>query len=145
MSAVTWESLPVPSPGPSGVGRPGRSHLRLVPPLAHATSLRLTRRGRLVRSAALLALATGLVGTVGVARAAGPSVLPQPQRAVVVQAGDSLWQIASEELPGMPVADAVARIQLANDMSTAQIRVGAFNRPQTWIEDLIRDYQLVES
>lgn len=133
MSAVTWESFPVvspavspvASPGTSGARRPGRrGHLRLVPPAAPSAPLRLTRRARLVRTTALLTLAAGLVASVGVARAAGPTGLPQAPRAVVVHAGESLWQIASAELPGMPVADAVARIQLANGMSTGQIRAG---------------------
>lgn len=125
MSAVTWESFPVAPPGASGARRPGqRDHLRLVPPVAPGATMRLTRRGRLVRTGALLALASGLVATVGVARAAGPAEIPQPPKAVVVQAGESLWQIARAELPGMPAADAVARIQLANGMSTAQVRAG---------------------
>ena len=43
---------------------------------------------------------------------------------VVVQPGDTLSEIAAAELSGVSVADGVARLQLANNLSSPQIEAG---------------------
>ncbi len=107
-----------------------RAHLVLVPTgpdagragAAAATEppLRLTRVGRLV-IAVVIATAVALlgVGLAGQLATAGAAL-----RAVTVVSGDTLSDIAARELPGLPVADGVIEIQLANGLSTARISAG---------------------
>jgi LysM repeat protein len=44
--------------------------------------------------------------------------------AVTVGAGQTLSEIAVRELPGMPVANAVAELQLANNLPTNHVHAG---------------------
>lgn len=113
-------------------GRPGEMPGDMVPPLRPATqesvpaggrrARRLTRRGRLaltlgttVAVALATALAVGLLGPAGAA--------PE-QQTVVVEQGQTLSQVAAEELPGLPLDRAVVEIQLANRLSTSQVAAG---------------------
>lgn len=108
-----------------------RAHLVLVPTgpdavraarAARATEppLRLTRLGRLVIAlviaAAIAVLGVGLAGQLATASSA--------PRAVTVVAGDTLSEIAARELPGLPIADGVIEIQLANGLSSSQVSAG---------------------
>ena len=43
---------------------------------------------------------------------------------MTVSSGDTLSEIAARELPGLPIAEGVIEIQLANGLSTAQISAG---------------------
>ena len=108
-----------------------RAHLVLVPTgpdavraarAARATQppLRLTRLGRLVIAlvvaTAIAVLGVGLAGQLATASSA--------PRAVTVVAGDTLSEIAARELPGLPIADGVIEIQLANGLSSSQVSAG---------------------
>ena len=114
---------PVGSPAPHGVPA-------AVPPTqlrrASTTSgpLRLTRRGRrLVRTAVVtLALLVALVAAVvaGVpAVSAGDTPAVPATASVVVQPGQTLWQVAREVAPGADVRDTLARIRELNGLSGA--------------------------
>jgi hypothetical protein len=123
-AAVAWDVTAVPAPAPL---RP-RRHLVAVPegvlahprPSAPVGRLRLTRAGRLTIT--LTALAVLVVVTL--------ALLPRPSTATVidhattVRTGQTLSGIAASELPQLPVADAVARIQVANNLTTADVHAG---------------------
>ena len=108
-----------------------RAHLVLVPTgpdavraarAARATQppLRLTRLGRLVIA---LVIATA-IAMLGVGLAGQLATASSAPRAVTVSSGDTLSEIAARELPGLPIAEGVIELQLANGLSTAQISAG---------------------
>ena len=119
-AAVAWELAPTPGRMPSRTVRP---QLRLVGPgeRAFVPDTRLTRRGRLlitlVVTAAAMALAVGIATSVSAAA-------PQIDHATTAFAGQTLSEVAAAQLPGLPINEAVARIQLANDMNTSQVHAG---------------------
>lgn len=129
MSAVAWTDVLAPGRVPTypAAGR-RRRHLVLVPggrnEAQEPVSLRITRRGRL--------LLTGLVATAILALAlamltpTAPSVAVSGTAAatVVVGPGQTLSEIAATHLPGGSVADGVARIRIANNLSSAQVSAG---------------------
>ena len=82
---------------------------------------RFTRRGRLVitllATVAVAILAVGLATTVDAAA-------PQIDHATVVSTGQTLSEVAATQLPSLSIQDAVARIQLANDLSSSQVHAG---------------------
>jgi hypothetical protein len=82
---------------------------------------RFTRRGRLVitllATVAVALLAVGLATTVDAAA-------PQIDHATVVSRGQTLSEVAATQLPSLPIQDAVARIQLANGLSSSQVHAG---------------------
>ncbi|HEU4998627.1 MAG TPA: LysM peptidoglycan-binding domain-containing protein [Lapillicoccus sp.] len=102
-----------------------RPRLRLVPtgPEGESAprSVRLSRRGRLVRTGAVVAISVALGWTVVSTVAAG--ALP-PVHTVTVESGQTLSSIAARELPGLPVREGVAQIQLANGLSSSDVHVG---------------------
>lgn len=109
---------------------PARPRLRLVDPdkLAGPVApyrarrrVRLTARGRLVRTLLTFG-ALCLLALVALARLSAPA-LP-PSHAVTVDRGDTLTQIAAEELPMVPVEAAVVRIQLANGLNGTHVVAG---------------------
>jgi LysM repeat protein len=119
MSAIAW--------GPAGTGRvgpvPGRPRLTVIEGGAGAAAadggLRITRRGRLL----LLLLAAAVV----VATAVLPGLragAAEPGHTVTVQSGQTLSEIAAAELPGMSISQGIVAIQLANELSTAQVGAG---------------------
>lgn len=143
MSTATLESTMALPAGivPDRAGRPAPrrrpGHLRLVPtgagpsnavlpeaaaaPTARrrAAALRITRRGRLaLTSTATLVVALVLLSLMGVIGPAGAS------SSVVVQPGMTLTQVAAEQLPDVPLRQAVTDIQRANKLSTTSIAVG---------------------
>lgn len=111
---------------PSRPGRtdPRRAHLSLVPPLPEARPARggLTRRGRLAR--------TLLVFTVLVLVAlhlADPPPAPADlsvDHVATVQAGQSLTEVALQELPALGVEEGVRRIRLVNDLQSTGLYPG---------------------
>jgi hypothetical protein len=124
-AAVAWDLTPAPARVP---GRPSRPRLVLVPtgdavPAPATPPLRITRAGRLAVTltvaAALVALAVALLGGGGAA-----AVAPAADHATTVRAGQTLSQIAVEQLPGMPISEAVAQIQLANNLPSAHVHAG---------------------
>jgi predicted Zn-dependent protease len=68
-------------------------------------------------SAAALTLAVVLATSVSAAA-------PQIDHATTVSAGQTLSEVAAAQLPGLPINEAVARIQLANGLNTSQVRAG---------------------
>ena len=120
MSALEWSPADI---GYAGV-RGAASAAPRRPPRrrragAAAGRVRITRRGRL----ALLALAVALAAVrrlVGM-RGAGAA---EPPRTVTVDAGQTLSEVALAELPEMSISEGILAIQLANEMSTAQVSAG---------------------
>ena len=117
------ETLRDPLPAPRG-----RAHLVLVPTGPDALGparterprLRLTRRGRLV-VALLVAAVLAVTAVAAAVQRAGATSEP---RVVTVQPGQTLWGIASRELPDLPVTSGIVELQLANSLSSSQIHVG---------------------
>lgn len=126
MSAVTVEAIGTgrgsgAGLGPMPAGVTGR-HLRLVgvDEGQAAATFRLTRFGRLVRTA-LLAV---VVSVAVMALWGGAAGAASPGQRVTVQPGQTLSQIAGQHLSELPVADAVVNLQLSNGLSSAQVHAG---------------------
>jgi hypothetical protein len=124
-AAVAWDLSPAPVRVPARTARP---RLRLVPtgdavPTRPAGPVRLTRAGRL---AITLAVATALLALAFVAFGGGASGASGTviDHATTVAEGQTLSQIAATELPSLPVGEAVAQIQLANNLSSAHVHAG---------------------
>jgi LysM domain len=122
-AAVAWELAPAPCRMPS---RPLRPQLRLVLPGERVVApvrvaTRINRRGRLLVTLTVLAAATALGLTVATSvMASGPEI----DHATTVSAGQTLSEVAAAQLPGLPISEGVARIQLANGLNTSQVRAG---------------------
>jgi nucleoid-associated protein YgaU len=95
-----------------------------------AHELRLTRRGRLARFAALavvlVLLAISVVDVVGTGRAlaADAPARSVSTQTVVVEQGDSLWIIAGRMAPDADPRDVVTRIRDLNGMRSNLIHPG---------------------
>lgn len=134
MSATVWHTeetagsvRPLGQPAPATLGRPHR-HLVSVPtgdalPEPVQPRLRLTRRGRLVVLVAAAVLAAVVALVLAIAVAAG-SVASAADHAVTVQPGQTLSEIAVREMPGLAMREAVARIQIANDLPSSHVSAG---------------------
>jgi LysM domain len=88
--------------------------------------LRLTRRGRLLLTlfGALLASVLFGVGHLPSTQASDrPSTLP-PTTTVVVQPGQTLWEIAVRLAPDQDPRGVVSTIEELNGMTTASVRAG---------------------
>lgn len=118
MSAVTWESIPAP------VSIPSRPRLVSVPtgrdvPARQMGAVRITRAGRLTITLAVAVIALSM--------AAWTLIAPSPggvDHTVVVESGQSLWQIAAAELPALDTSAAVVEIQQLNNLQSGQVRIG---------------------
>ena len=122
-AAVDWELVPTPGRMPSRTIRP---QLRLVLPGERAVApvrlaTRISRRGRLVITLTVVAAAL----TLGVLLATSVMAsAPQIDHATTVSAGQTLSEVAAVQLPGLPINEGVARIQLANGLNTSQVHAG---------------------
>lgn len=97
---------------------PGRRPIQ-----GRAGGVRLTRRGRL--TARVLLLLTATVTVVGVAAATrADDTPPSPPRTVMVQEGDTLWNLATRYAPERPPRETVAEIRRLNSLSGSTVRVG---------------------
>lgn len=101
-----------------------RRHLTLVPsnqPVARVgrDEVRLTMRGRRVLAALVLATLIAAGWGAGRAFASSPSTTQ-----LVVQPGQTLSEVAHQAYPQLPVAEAVVRLQLANDLNTQHVHPG---------------------
>jgi hypothetical protein len=108
-------------PRPSGqlllVGEP--------PPGSPARPVRLTRRGRLVLLILVIAVAFTAFTLLGSPAASTSAVHHAPARTVVVEPGETLWDIASTLEPGQDPRELIAEIVELNSLSDAgSIRVG---------------------
>ncbi|GAA1904224.1 LysM peptidoglycan-binding domain-containing protein [Lapillicoccus jejuensis] len=122
MSAAAVWSV---APATDLVGAPSRRpELRLVPTgrAARAASapLRITRFGRLLVLASAVTLGVVLLVSVLGAGSAAATI----DHTVTVSSGQTLSQVAAHELPGLPVDEGVAQIQLANGLSSLQVHAG---------------------
>ncbi|WP_404383577.1 LysM peptidoglycan-binding domain-containing protein [Knoellia locipacati] len=125
MSAVAYDDTAAGYAVPLPTRRPQRPRLVLVPTgeavcEASAPALRLTRAGRLALTTTvlLLALVAAFVGFTGGAAATGAPLT------VTVEQGQTLSQLAAEHMSGSSIATAVAELQLANGLGSAQVRAG---------------------
>lgn len=125
-AAVAWDVAPAPLRVPV---RPARPRLVAVPcgpqtreqaRVAPATSLRLTRAGRL----AITATVAAVVLLLAITMFSGGASATVIDHSTTVTSGQTLSDIAVREFPQLPVADAVARLQVANDLTSANIHAG---------------------
>jgi hypothetical protein len=88
--------------------------------------LRLTRRGRLVVFLTFLttALAVLFVVLSGAATGSSERGRPAPVRMVQVEAGDTLWSIATRAAPGEDPRDLIHEIEELNSLD-GTLRVGS--------------------
>ncbi len=122
MSAAVWD--------PAGLSLvPQPRHLTLVPTrttVGGRAGLRLTRWGRLAITLTLLVVvlsvaATAVVRVGALGSSAGATSIQSIQ---TVRPGQTLSEIAARELPAMTVREGVARILLANNLSSSEIHAG---------------------
>jgi nucleoid-associated protein YgaU len=87
-----------------------------------ASSIRLTRRGRLVVFGASLAAVLGL----GFLAASGSLAndKPEPTRVVTVQPGQTLWDISSQVSGGGDVRSTMAHLEAINHLDSTTLQVG---------------------
>lgn len=122
-AAVAWELGPTPGRMPLRTTGP---RLRLVLPGERAeapvrVATRINRRGRLLVTLTVLSatLSLGLMLATSV-MASGPKI----DHATTVSVGQTLSEVAAAQLPGLPINEGVARIQLANGLNTSQVQAG---------------------
>jgi hypothetical protein len=84
--------------------------------------IHLTRRGRIVVWLILLAAAVAVLALLAPASQASPPAA-QP-KAVTVHAGDTMWSIATTELPRVSPAVAMERIRLLNHLPSDEVYAG---------------------
>ncbi|MEP7035732.1 MAG: LysM peptidoglycan-binding domain-containing protein [Actinomycetota bacterium] len=128
-AAVAWELAPTPGRMPLRAARP---QLRLVmpgerqvAPLGLAPRVRINRRGRLLLTLTILAGAVTLALTLATSvMASSGTDAPQIDHATTVSSGQTLSEVAAAQLPGLPINEGVARIQLANGLNTVQVHAG---------------------
>lgn len=105
--------------------RPRRRHLTLVSdelvsdPAPIRPTVRLTVRGR--RAVLVLVAALALLGAMTVTALASGS---SGQESVTVRSGQTLSDIAREQLPQLPVGTAVAHLQMANQLNSNDVSAG---------------------
>lgn len=122
MSAVAWDLSPSPA---RSARRPAPPRLVSIPcgerlSAPPAAPLHITRLGRLAITLAVLVVALAVT----VASLTGGASPSAPGHATTVQPGQTLSEIAALQLPQLPVADAVARIQIANDLPGSHVHAG---------------------
>ena len=120
-AAVAWDVSFAPDGVPAG---PARPQLVSVPcgDQAGATParLRLTRAGRL---AVTTAVAVAVLA-VAIAMLSGGASATVIDHSTTVRAGQTLSQIAVEQLPQLGMADAVGRIEVANNLTSPEVHAG---------------------
>jgi hypothetical protein len=121
-AAVAWDVAPAPVRVPV---RPARPRLVSVPTgpevvLAPATPLRLTRAGRL----ALTLTAVAAAVTLAIALFTGGASATAIDHSTTVQPGQTLSEIAVQQLPQLSMAEAVAQLQVTNDLTGSNVHAG---------------------
>jgi LysM repeat protein len=116
---------PVPSPVRSPVPRPGPSAVPSAVSRA-SSSVRLTRRGRLVVVvvALLVAFAVGVFVTAAGSVATQRPGTPEPTKIVQVGSGDTLWDIASGLADDGDVRAVMEEIKHLNALDSADLQAG---------------------
>ena len=98
----------------------GARHLALVPPATHEPELRLTRRGRLAMFLSTL-LMLGVLGVIlgsGTVATDEPGA-PVPATMVVVEPGQTLWDLAADANPNGDIRTTVDDIMRLNAIDSA--------------------------
>jgi hypothetical protein len=85
--------------------------------------LALPRWVRLAVTLSVAALLVSMLLAVGVG-VGGAGAATAPLGSVEVRSGQTLSEIAVAEMPGIPTAEAVVRIQLANNLPTTHVTAG---------------------
>jgi hypothetical protein len=121
-AAVAWDVSAVPARMPV---RPARPQLVAVPcgddvAPGSVQPVRLTRSGRL----AITLTALAVLAAVAIALLPGRSAATVIDHSTTVQPGQTLSEIAARQLPQLPIADAVARIQVSNNLTSSQVHAG---------------------
>jgi hypothetical protein len=121
-AAVAWDVAPAPVRVPV---RPARPQLVSVPTgaavlQAPATPLRITRAGRLALTLTVVVAAIALA----VALFSGGASATVIDHSTTVGAGQTLSEIATQQLPQLPMAEAVVQIQVANDLTGGNVHAG---------------------
>lgn len=111
------------APAPDARRMPSRPHLVLVPTGPDAPRRRRVRRTRLGRLAVTVVV-TGMLIGLALSVVSGSGGAGGARYPVTVAPGQTLSEIAAHELPGVPVSDAVADIQLANNLPSGQVEAG---------------------
>lgn len=119
-AALAWDvavaPTSVPTRRPQLVSVPCGPDLRAAKPVR----LRPTRAARLAMTAASVLV----VVTAAVAMVSGGASATAIDHSTTVRAGETLSQIAVEQLPQLPVAEAVNRIEVANNLTSSGIHAG---------------------
>ncbi len=121
-AAVAWDVAPAPVRVPV---RPARPRLVSVPTgaevvLAPAAPIRLTRAGRLALTLTVVVAAVGLA----IALFTGGASATVIDHSTTVQPGQTLSEIAVQQLPQLSMAEGVAQLQIANDLSGSDVHAG---------------------
>lgn len=121
-AAVAWDVRPAPVRRPAGPSRPRLVSVPCGDSVVErpAAPLRLTRAGRL---AITVSVAVALV-VLAIALFPGGASGTVVDHSTTVQSGQTLSEVAARELPQLPLRDAVAQIQVANDLSSEQVHAG---------------------
>ena len=85
---------------------------------------RLTRRGRVLLLAGLVAVLFGAFSLGRSVSEAAPPSAEQAQHLVTVQDGDSLWTLARQVAPDHDPRDVVAKIRDLNDLTSPGLTPG---------------------
>ena len=121
-AAVAWDIAPAPVRMPV---RPVRPQLVSVPTgedvvIRPAAPLRLTRAGRLA-----VTMTVVVVGVVlAISLLSGGASAAVIDHSTTVQAGQTLSEVAATQLPQLPINEAVAQIQIANDLAGSDVHAG---------------------
>ena len=94
------------------------------PAQVHPVSVRLTARGRAVATGLLVVLALAVLLLTTSVSGAGTSSTPVPVRHVVVEPGQTLWQIAGDVAPDADRRDTVAAILELNALPGSNVQAG---------------------
>ena len=94
------------------------------PAQVHPVSVRLTARGRAVATCLLVVLALAALLLTASVSGAGTSSTPVPVRHVVVEPGQTLWEIAGEVAPDEDRRDTVAAILELNALPGSSVQAG---------------------
>ncbi|SDO77998.1 LysM domain-containing protein [Pedococcus dokdonensis] len=121
-AAVAWDVAPAPVRVP---GRPARPQLVSVPTGSAvadlpARPLRITRAGRLAITLSVVVAAIAL----SVALFTGGASATVIDHSTTVRPGQTLSEIATQQLPQLSMAEAVAQIQIANDLTGSDVHAG---------------------
>lgn len=112
---------------PFPAARPASRPVRRPRPAAASSSLRLTRRGRVVIALASILMLFGVTVVSGAFTADAGSSAAEQGRAtgvVVVQAGESLWQIAQAIAPQADPRETVTTIRELNGLGDTTVVPG---------------------